>query len=88
MKTGTLTSLVLCIALGGAAGAPTRGFLPAGGFATEGVSAAAWRAQAHDNICGLRDLEQLSMPAKLDFERCLAATPEMKRMKREGIRPQ
>ena len=44
-------------------------------------------AKKGDNICGLRDLNQLSNPAKLNYKRCLAATPEMKKMKSEGIKP-
>lgn len=97
MKSETLTSLVLCVALGGAVGAPSEGFAsigPAGSFLLQwdGESTVAplatWRAQPQDNICGLRDLAQLSTPAKIDFERCLQATPEIKRMKKEGIRPQ
>lgn len=100
MKSETLTSLVLCVALGGAAGAPSEGFAVVGPVGSDlSVSAsestvalatpqATWRAQPQDNICGLRDLAQLSTPAKIDFERCLQATPEIKRMKKEGIRPQ
>lgn len=93
MKNGTLTSLILCLALGSAAGTPSGSFVPAGsvGLAATGpagASLAAWKAQPQDNICGLRDLQQLSAPAKVDFERCLEATPEMKRMKKEGIRAQ
>jgi hypothetical protein len=46
-----------------------------------------WIVDASDSICGLRDPEQLSKPAVVNFERCLAGTPELKRMKKEGIRP-
>ena len=46
-----------------------------------------WVVRPTDNLCGLRDPEQLSNPAELDFERCLAGTPEMKKVKKDGIRP-
>lgn len=46
-----------------------------------------WIAKRGDNLCGLRDPKQLSHPAKLNYKRCLAATPEMKKMESEGIRP-
>jgi hypothetical protein len=49
------------------------------------VLASDWIAKKTDNIVGLKDVNQLSHPAKLDFDRCLAATPEMKQMKDEGI---
>ena len=77
MKNGTLTSLILCVALTGAAGAPLEGFAPPPGEAVAAPFAAlaAWKAQPQDNICGLRDLAQVSTPAKIDFERCLEATP-------------
>jgi hypothetical protein len=93
MNSETLTSLVLCVALGGAAGAPSEGFavgpvLSLSASESTVAPLATWRAQPQDNICGLRDLAQLSSPAKVDFERCLVATPELKRMKKEGIRPQ
>ena len=44
-----------------------------------------WRAQAEDNIVGLRDPKKLSNPALVDYSALMAATPEMKRIKREGI---
>ena len=47
-----------------------------------------WIVRAADNICGLRDANQLSNPAKLNYKRCLAATPELKKMKDEGIAPE
>jgi len=44
-----------------------------------------WTAKAEDNICGLRDLAQVSNPAVIDFQACLDATPEMKKVKAEKI---
>lgn len=46
-----------------------------------------WVANKGDNLCGLRDLGQLSNPAKLNYKRCLDATPEMKKLKADGIKP-
>ena len=47
-----------------------------------------WVAKRADNICGLKDANQLSNPAVINFKRCLAATPEMKKMKKDGIKPE
>jgi hypothetical protein len=44
-----------------------------------------WIAKAADNICGLKDLNQLSNPAQVDFQALLAATPEMKELKDKHI---
>ena len=44
-----------------------------------------WVAKAEDNVCGLRDVTQVSNPAVIDFQACLDATPEMKKVKAEKI---
>jgi hypothetical protein len=46
-----------------------------------------WIVRASDNVCGLRDANQLTRPALIDFEACLAATPEMKKIESQGIDP-
>lgn len=46
-----------------------------------------WTAKTEDNICGLRDLAQVSNPVVIDFQACLDATPEMKKIKAEKIDP-
>ncbi len=46
-----------------------------------------WLLRTADNICGLRDPNQLTSPAVVDFEACLDATPEMKRVRDQGIDP-
>lgn len=46
-----------------------------------------WILKAADNICGLRDASQLTHPAVIDFEACLDATPEMMRIRDQGIDP-
>jgi len=40
-----------------------------------------------DSICGLDNPRQLTRPAKVDYDTLLEATPEMKLMKRERIKP-
>ena len=47
-----------------------------------------WILKSADNICGLRDPNQLTYPAVIDFDTCLDATPEMRRMRDQGIDPQ
>lgn len=46
-----------------------------------------WVADAPDNICGLSDLRSLSDPAKVDYPRLWDATPEIKKLKKDGIDP-
>jgi hypothetical protein len=46
-----------------------------------------WTGKTEDNICGLRDLTQVSNPVVIDFQACLDATPEMKKIKSEKIDP-
>jgi hypothetical protein len=47
-----------------------------------------WILKSADNICGLRDPNQLTYPAVIDFDTCLDATPEMRRVRDQGIDPQ
>lgn len=49
------------------------------------VASAGWQVDKGDNICGLDDARQLSNPVVVDYDRLLAATAEMKRMKDEKI---
>lgn len=46
-----------------------------------------WILRAADNVCGLRDANQLTHPGVIDFDACLAATPEMKKIESQGIDP-
>ena len=46
-----------------------------------------WILKTADNICGLRDPNQLTHPALIDFDACLEATPEMRRVRDQGIDP-
>jgi hypothetical protein len=53
----------------------------------ESLATAGWQVDKGDNICGLDDARQLSNPVMVDYDRLLAATPEMKRLKDEKIDP-
>jgi hypothetical protein len=55
-------------------------------LATPAPLEAQWICKRADNVCGLRDGKQLSNPAKLNYKRCLQATPEYKKMEDEGVR--
>ena len=46
-----------------------------------------WILKTSDNICGLREPNQLTHAALIDYETCLQATPEMRRVKDQGIDP-
>ena len=46
-----------------------------------------WILKTSDNICGLKEANQLTHPALIDYETCLQATPEMRRIKDQGIDP-
>jgi hypothetical protein len=46
-----------------------------------------WILKTSDNICGLRDANQLTHPAQVNYETCLQATPEMKRLRDQKIDP-
>lgn len=46
-----------------------------------------WQIRETDHICGLKNANQLSNPALIDFTAVRDATEEMKTLKREGIDP-
>lgn len=46
-----------------------------------------WILKAENNICGLRDANQLSSPAVVDFQALMDATPEMKKVRDQKIDP-
>lgn len=54
---------------------------------TTSALCAGWQVDKSDNICGLDDARQLSNPVVVDYDRLMAATPEMKRLKDEKIDP-
>lgn len=45
-----------------------------------------WIVDESDNVCGVRPARQITNPALVRYEDLLDATPEIQRMKREGIR--
>ncbi len=51
-------------------------------------NASDWIADSDDHICGLSSLRALSNPAKVSYSKLWDATPEIKRMIREGIDPE
>ncbi len=44
-----------------------------------------WIAKTSDNICGLRELGQVSNPAVVNYKTLLEATPEMRKIKNDKI---
>jgi hypothetical protein len=61
--------------------------LPAVGPVVGPVVGKDWIVKATDNICGLKDANQLSNPAVVDYEALLSNTPEMKQMRDQKIDP-
>jgi len=86
------TLLTLVLASSALLQAPLTAAQPRQAAPVAGAEAAApfgrdWILRASDNVCGLRDANQLTHPALIDFEACLAATPEMKKIESQGIDP-
>lgn len=88
------TLTVLGLAAGTLAYAAPQGVEPAAvPLAAEGSAprvalfAKDWIVKAADSICGLKDANQLSNPAVVDYESALAATPEMKQIRDHKIDP-
>ena len=46
-----------------------------------------WVADKDDNICGISDLRKISNPGVVDYDELWDATPEIKKLKKEGIDP-
>lgn len=51
-------------------------------------SGTAYVAKRSDNVCGLREVHQLSHPARVDYPRLIAVTPEWKRIDEDRIDPE
>jgi hypothetical protein len=49
------------------------------------VNSKDWIVRSPDNICGLKEAGQLSRPAQVNYRSLLEATPELRKLKREGI---
>ena len=88
MKTSLACRALVGLLASAASSAPTVAPGPDGARAQQPalVVERGWVAALDNNLCGLRDLNQLSNPAKLNYKRCLDATPEMKRVRKEGIK--
>lgn len=87
--TRSLAALLAACALGLQPGfaAPSAAPSPAAAPASAETLNADWIVNTGDNVCGLRDPRMLSNPAKIDYDALLAATPEMQKIKRDGIDP-
>ena len=48
---------------------------------------AGWKGDKADNICGIDDLKKVSNPAQVDYPDLMAATPQMKKIEKDGIDP-
>jgi len=53
----------------------------------EEESIAGWICDEVDNICGLKDAGKLSNPARVNWPSLWDDTPEIKKMKDEGVNP-
>jgi hypothetical protein len=49
------------------------------------TSLADWIVKSADSICGVSTARQITNPAKVDYDKLLKATSEMKELRREGI---
>jgi len=88
MHRRTLIAAVSALAVSAACSLPAVHAAPGGESRVEAhvhAMLAGWQVDKGDNICGLDDARQLSNPVVVDYDRLLAATPEMKRMKDEKI---
>ena len=45
-----------------------------------------WIVDEADNICGIKAAKKISDPAKVDYDTLWEATPEIKKMRKEGIK--
>lgn len=53
--------------------------------AAEASPSPGWIADEADNVCGVRSTRHITNPATLRYSELLDATPEVQRMRREGI---
>ena len=88
--TTALTGLFIALpAFGTASGESGVLHDPAGRVDASGseMVASGWIASKVDNICGLTDSKTLSNPGVVEYTLLLEATPEIRRMRSEGIKP-
>lgn len=87
--TKTITRLFFATALvaagGTAAATPTSG--SAEGPVTSAPNASSdWVVKSADSVCGVSESHQITNPAKVDYDKLMDATSEMKELKRKGIK--
>jgi len=85
-----ITAAALCTAgpLGaaeGALGAP--GAAPDLLTTDRATTGSDWVVKSADSICGVSTARRITNPAKVDYDKLLGATSEMKEIKRDGIDP-
>ena len=45
-----------------------------------------WVVKSEDSVCGVSEAHMITNPAKVDYDALMEATPEMKELKRKGIK--
>ena len=76
-----LLGLVLCGAVS------ARSDLESLGESPQALAEDTWVADKDDNICGISDVRKISNPGVVDYDELWDATPEIKKLKKEGIDP-
>ncbi len=77
---------VSCLVLLGAIPA-SAGSLPGMSTSRGDVVEEKWIADKDDNICGISDVRKISSPGVVDYDKLWDATPEIKKLKKDGIDP-
>ena len=86
--TTTIARLALAtalIAVGGVPAAQTAS-APAEGPITSVPVGSDWVVKSADSVCGVSEARQITNPAKVDYTKLMDATPEMKELKKKGIK--
>ncbi len=85
---GPIAFLVVLSTFSSTADAPEPGVVSRTSPSSTSAPDSDWIVEEADNICGLSDPRALSEPAKVDYGQVWDATPEIKKLKRDGIDPQ
>ena len=80
--------LALLLVLGTPAAAPANSSVSETNVLAALAESGDWKASSGDNIAGISDLKKISNPATVDYTGLLAATTEMKELKRDRIDPE
>lgn len=82
-----IKNVLLAIAVAGTGGfAQAQSALHVAGAAVA-PSEQRWIAKEEDNIVGIRDLDKVSRPARVDYDALMEATPQMKELRRRDLDP-